>query len=46
MTLRHARSIVLAGIVAGAAVSTAIAQDSLRLQFEITIDGSVVAKPE
>jgi hypothetical protein len=46
MTLRHAKLIVLACIVAGAAVSTAIAQESLRLQFEITVDGSVVGKPE
>ena len=46
MTLRHAKLIVLACIVAGAAVSTAIAQESLRLQFEITVDGSVLGKPE
>ena len=46
MTLRHVRFIVLAGIVAGAAVSTASAQESLRLLFEITVDGSVVARPE
>jgi hypothetical protein len=46
MTLRHMRFMVLAGIVAGAAVSPAIAQDSLRLLFEITVDGSVVARPE
>ena len=46
MTLRHVRFIVLAGIVAGAAVSTAIAHESLRLLFEITVDGSVVAAPE
>ena len=46
MTLRRARLIVVAAIVAGAAVSTATAQESLRLQFEITVDGSVVAKPE
>ena len=39
-------AIALAGIVAGAAVSTAIFQESLGLQFEITVDGSVVAKPE
>ena len=31
---------------AGAAVSTAIAQESRRLLFEITVDGSVVARPE
>ena len=46
MTLRNLRFIVLAGIVAGAAVSPAIAQESLRLLFEITVDGSVVARPE
>jgi hypothetical protein len=46
MTLRDARLIVLAGIVAGAAVSTATAQESMRLQFEITVDGSIVARPE
>ena len=46
MTLRHVRFIVLAGIGAGAAVSTAIAQESLRLLFEMTVDGSVVAAPE
>jgi len=46
MTLRRARLIVVAAIVAGAAVSTATAQESLRLQFEITVDGSVVAKPK
>jgi len=46
MTLRHAKLLALAGIVAGAAVSTAIAQESLSLQFEILVDGSVVARPE
>ena len=46
MKLRHVRLIVLACIVAGATLSTAIAQESLRLQFEITVDGSVVARPE
>ncbi len=46
MTFKRARLIVLAVIVAAAAVSTAMAQESLRLQFEITVDGSVVAKPE
>jgi hypothetical protein len=46
MTLRQARLIVIAGIVAGAAVSTAIARESLRLLFEISVDGSVVARPE
>lgn len=46
MTLSHLRSIVVAGIVAGAAVSPAVAQESLRLLFEITVDGSVVARPE
>ena len=46
MKLRHVRLIVLAGIVAGAAVSTAVAQGSPRLLFEVTVDGSVVARPE
>jgi len=46
MKSRHARLIVLAGIVAAAAVSTAIAQESPRLLFEVTVDGSVVASPE
>ena len=46
MTLSHLRFIVVAGIVAGAAVSPAVAQESLRVLFEITVDGSVVARPE
>ena len=46
MTLRHVRLILFAVIVAGAAVSTATAQESLRFLFEITVDGSVVARPE
>ena len=46
MKLRRVRLIVLAGIVAGAAVSTAIAQESPRLLFEVTVDASVVARPE
>jgi hypothetical protein len=46
MKIRHVRLLVLAGIVAAAAVSTAIAQESPRLLFEVTVDGSVVARPE
>ena len=46
MKLRHARLIVLACIVVGAALSTAIAQESPRFLFEVTLDGSVVARPE
>ena len=46
MRLRHARLIVLACIVAGVAASTATGQESPRLLFEITLDGSLVARPE
>ena len=46
MKLRHGRLIVLACIVAGVAVSTATARESSRLLFEITVDGSIVARPE
>ena len=46
MTLKHARVLLLTAIVAGASVSTALAQESRRLSFEITVDGAVVARPE
>ena len=46
MKLRHARLIVLACIVAGVAASTATGQESPRLLFDITLDGSLVARPE
>jgi hypothetical protein len=38
--------IVLACIVAGVAASTAIGQESPRLLFEVTVGGSLVARPE
>ena len=46
MKLRHVRLVVLACIVVGAALSTAIAQESPRFLFEVTLDGSLVARPE
>ena len=46
MMLRHARLTLFAVIVAGATVSSAMTQESLDLLFEITVDGSVVARPE
>jgi hypothetical protein len=45
MTLSKRMLIVLA-CLAGVAVSTASAQESARLLFEVTIDGSTVARPE
>ena len=33
-------------IVVGAALSSAIAQESTRFLFEVTLDGSIVARPE
>lgn len=46
MKLRHVRLIVLACIVAGVAASPAMGQESPRLLFEVTVGGSLVARPE
>ena len=43
--MKVSRLLVFACVVA-LAISTAIAQESPRLLFEVTIDGSLVAKPE
>jgi hypothetical protein len=46
MTLRDIKLIVLAAIAAGVAASTAMARESPRLLFEVTVDDSLVARPE
>jgi hypothetical protein len=43
--MNFSKSLVL-GLLLSAAVSPAMAQQSIRLQFEILKDGSTVAKPD